>query len=60
LKVYNQWGVLVFETNDPEINWDGTSRTGKKLNPDTYYYVCRIFSINSSLDLKSGFIEIVY
>src|SRR5690606_277917 len=23
LKVYNQWGNLVFETNDPEINWDG-------------------------------------
>ncbi|HPF00841.1 MAG TPA: gliding motility-associated C-terminal domain-containing protein [Bacteroidales bacterium] len=24
LKVYNQWGNLVFETNDPNGRWDGT------------------------------------
>ncbi len=60
LKIYNQWGVLVFKTNDPQINWEGISTNGKKLNPGTYYYVCEVFTNNSRLELKSGFIEIVY
>lgn len=60
LKVYNQWGVLVFETNNPDINWDGTTRSGKRLKPGTFYYVCEVFSNNSKLELKNGFIEIIY
>jgi gliding motility-associated-like protein len=24
LKIYNRWGELVFETNDPQSGWDGT------------------------------------
>jgi gliding motility-associated-like protein len=60
LKVYNQWGVLVFETNDPDINWDGIAKSGKKLDSGTYYYICQVFSNNSKLELKSGFIEIIY
>lgn len=38
-KIYNRWGDLVFETNDPEINWDGKDqKTGKLLNDGVYLY----------------------
>jgi gliding motility-associated-like protein len=38
-KIFNRWGDLVFETNDPEINWDGRDqKTGKMLNDGVYLY----------------------
>lgn len=42
LEVYNRWGQLVFETNDPQINWDGTNQSGKELADGVYYYTCQV------------------
>lgn len=33
LKVFNRWGVLVFESNDPDKDWDG------KTTADGVYYI---------------------
>jgi gliding motility-associated-like protein len=60
LKIYNSWGVMVYETNDPAINWDGTDKSGKKLNSGSYYYICQPFSVDMKLLLQSGFIAILY
>ena len=44
MKIFNRWGVLVFQTEDPDINWDGTFlETGKKLTPGVYYYICDVY-----------------
>jgi gliding motility-associated-like protein len=63
-KVFNRWGVLVFSTNNPDINWDGTNLNGQKLPDATYYYTCTVFE--KRLDLLSaettqfnGFIELI-
>lgn len=37
IKIYNRWGVLVFESDDPLFQWDGTNTDGKPLNQGTYY-----------------------
>jgi len=37
LSVFNRWGDLVFETSDPEINWDGTF-ANKQLPIGVYVY----------------------
>lgn len=63
-KVYNQWGNLVFETTDPEINWSGTTRNGNKLPDGTYFYTCKVFEkrvagIREVPELLSGFIHII-
>lgn len=43
MKVFNRWGELVFETDDPLINWDGTDQqSGEPLAEGTYYYVCDV------------------
>lgn len=60
LRIYNSWGVLVYESNDPSINWDGTEKGGKKLNSGSYYYICQPFSGDIKLPLQSGFIAILY
>lgn len=38
-KVYNRWGQMVYQTKDPELNWDGTNmNNGKELAPGVYFY----------------------
>lgn len=44
MKIYNRWGNLVFETKNPDINWDGTDyKTKKALFTGVYYYICDVF-----------------
>lgn len=44
LKIFSRWNTLVFETEDPEINWDGHhSRNGRIVPAGVYYYVCEVF-----------------
>jgi gliding motility-associated-like protein len=43
MKIYNRWGNLVFQTEDPDINWDGKHMNSNKLvTPGVYYYVCDV------------------
>ncbi len=43
LKVYNRWGLLVYESIDPNFKWDGKiNNTGKLVTPGIYYYVCDV------------------
>lgn len=39
LKVYNRWGSLVFQTNDPRIGWDGYC-SGMPQSSQAFLYVC--------------------
>lgn len=43
LQVYNRWGGLVFESNDPDIGWPGTFRPGgDAAPPGLYHYVAQV------------------
>ncbi len=64
LQVFNRWGDLVFQTQDPAINWDGTNENGKTVAEGTYFYVCRVYEQRVSgvvlrPEVLSGYIEIV-
>ncbi len=64
LKIYNQWGNLVYETTDPLINWSGSTNNGNDLSDGTYHYVCRVFEkrvtgIVESKNILSGFIQLI-
>lgn len=41
-KLYNRGGVLIFSTEEPKLNWDGTYK-GKLVPPGVYYYDCEVF-----------------
>ena len=41
LKIFDRWGALVFESNDPALRWDGR-RAGEVLNPGIYVYVLEV------------------
>lgn len=44
LSVFNRWGNIVFETSDPQINWDGKNmNNGQDCSEGVYFYVCDVF-----------------
>ena len=46
MQIFDRWGKEVFETRDPDINWDGKDRTTHQLCSDgTYFYICDVFEI---------------
>jgi gliding motility-associated-like protein len=64
LQVFNRWGQLVFETNDPDINWTGINLNGENLAEGVYFYTCRVFErrvigIVPQKDLLRGAIHLI-
>ena len=64
MKIFTRWGTLVFETEDPAINWDGTDLNGNDVIEDVYYYTCDAFSGGSLTEFikqktLQGFITLV-
>lgn len=65
-KVFNRWGNLVFETENPDILWDGKSKSGSIVSDGTYYYTCLVYysgllvhrnptnQLNGFIELRSG------
>lgn len=46
IKIYSRWGNIVFETNDPDINWDGRNMfSNEESSQGVYYYVCDVYEI---------------
>lgn len=46
LKIFNRWGNKVFETEDPNINWDGKNKfSGEECSPGVYFYICDVYEI---------------
>lgn len=64
LSIFNRWGNKVFETNDPNINWDGTDfKNNKELEAGVYFYVCDVFYQTTVGEIKipqpkEGFIHL--
>lgn len=63
-KVFNRWGQVVFETNDPSLNWNGENLRGEQLADGTYYYTCQVFAqtVEGIVPLPeelSGYIELI-
>lgn len=58
-QIYDRWGMLVFETNDPYEGWDGTVR-GKKVTTNTVFtYVLRFRDLHNVKQIKTGTITLV-
>lgn len=43
MNIYNRWGELVFKTENPAIQWDGSyMHTGKICSDGVYFYSCEV------------------
>lgn len=44
LKVFNRWGMVVFATEDPAVNWNGLQAETNEPVPDGVYFItCTVF-----------------
>jgi gliding motility-associated-like protein len=57
-RVYNRWGNLVFQTNDPSIGWDGNWK-GEKQRSETYLWYCEAVGNDGSIIKKSGSVTLI-
>jgi gliding motility-associated-like protein len=51
-EIYNRWGELVFQTNDPNVGWDGTYK-GEQAPPGVYVYQVKA-SFGNFVNLPNG------
>lgn len=43
IMIFSRWGLQVYESTDPMINWDGRNyKTNKECPDGTYFYVCTV------------------
>jgi gliding motility-associated-like protein len=63
LQIFNRWGNVVFETQDPDINWQGTYKETQERMPDgVYYYLCTVtFARLAGSEVKqlNGYVHIL-
>lgn len=46
LIIYNRWGQPVFESTNPDINWDGRHKdSGERVSDGVYFYICTVNTI---------------
>jgi gliding motility-associated-like protein len=46
MTIFNRWGNIVYETEDPDINWNGRDRNNNaRCSDGVYFYVCRVYEI---------------
>jgi gliding motility-associated-like protein len=60
-KLYNRGGMLIFNTDKPRIDWDGTYN-GRIVSPGVYFYQCDVYERRiSGLELfhLSGFVHVI-
>ncbi len=60
-KLFNRNGLLIFSTEEPKLNWDGTYK-GKIVSPGVYFYQCDVFEWRiTGLEQfhLSGFIHVI-
>jgi gliding motility-associated-like protein len=58
LQVYNRWGVLLFESNNPYVKWDGKTMSGENCADGTYYYILSAKSDNNDYS-QHGFVTLL-
>jgi gliding motility-associated-like protein len=57
-KIYNRWGQMVFESNDPNLGWDGTYK-GTAQPMDVYVYTISAIFSDGTKTTKSGDITLI-
>ncbi|MCC6288164.1 MAG: DUF11 domain-containing protein [Chitinophagaceae bacterium] len=58
IRIYTQWGALIYETNDNTKGWDGTSKgIAQPVGP--YIYVVKVRTSDQDTFLKKGTVNLI-
>lgn len=59
VKIYDRWGLKLFEWKDPETGWNGTTTSGEAVPEGTYYYLIDFEDYYGNTHQKSGFVHLM-
>ena len=58
MRIYNQWGEIIFETNDVNKGWDGTWK-GRPQAVGVYVYVAQVTFYNNATMKRKGTVNLI-
>jgi gliding motility-associated-like protein len=59
VKIYDRWGLKLFEWSDPEKGWDGNTESGGAAPEGTYYYLIDYMDFYGNVLNKSGHVQLM-
>jgi len=58
--IYDRWGALVYEWNDPLGGWNGTyKKTNEPVEEGVYYYVAQVEAYDGTISEVTGFLQLM-
>lgn len=57
--ILNRWGDLLFESNNPDIGWDGTDKSGKAVRQGVYVYLLTYTSSRGEYFQRKGTVTLL-
>lgn len=57
-RIFNRWGEMIFETNDPKVGWDGTSN-GRNAPEAVYIYLLQAEQPDGSKITRKGGVTLI-
>jgi gliding motility-associated-like protein len=58
-KIYNRWGILLYQWNDINSSWNGKDKSGENAADGTYYYVISYIDNINKANIKNGFFQLI-
>lgn len=58
-KIYDRWGMLITEWNDPQGYWNGKNKEGKMCSDGTYYFIAELTDFTGETVSRSGFVQLL-
>ncbi len=59
IKIFDRWGILVFESTSPNDAWDGHTTSGMLASDGTYYYILNATGYDKKEYKLSGFLTLI-
>ena len=57
-KIYDRWGLLIYELNENNKNWNGKSRDGSNASDGSYFYLITYLDTSGKVINKECFIQL--
>ena len=58
LKIYNRWGIVVYETNDLTKGWDGTFNNSE-CSSGVYFWILNFTDMSAKNHELKGFLSLI-
>ncbi len=60
MQIYNRWGAVIWETNDPDDGWTGKNKSGKLQPKGVYVYLLQFEEAAGLLRTKRGTVTLIH